>query len=673
MCGIFGVMFDNGSKLTCSLFKKITKQLFLLSESRGKEASGLALLLNDEIKIIKKNVSARDLMMTRDYQKFMNLIHTSPPGKDKTMIEPLVLVGHSRLVTTGTQENHSNNQPLIKNGMAVVHNGIIVNADALWHAIPGLVREEQVDTEIIPALIERYYKKEGSLVTAVRFIFQQIEGTASIAILFSTMDYLLLTSNNGSLYMAHSLKDRLFIFASEKFMLKNLQKRFSQLHKCDLVQVKPNEGFLINISNFEIQQFGLLDAKNTVKELVANQDIKRISDISRNQLKSSVREIFNISVNAALEVLLEDNGNYIARLKRCTKCILPQAFPFIVFNEDGVCNVCKAYRKIEYKGIDALKQLLLPLRKDNNAPDVLVCLSGGRDSTFMLHYLKTKLDMHPVAYTYDWGMVTDLARRNIARVTGKLGIEHILISADINKKRSYIRRNINAWLGHPSLGMIPLFMAGDKQLFYYANILKMRMSIAPVFFGMNLLERTDFKVAFCGFNEREKEKRHYYLSNANKLKILKYYTKEMLKNPAYFNNSLFDSLFAFFSYYIHHHDYHLFYEYCKWDEVLINEILKEEYNWECAEDTSTTWRIGDGTAPFYNYIYYTVAGFSEIDTFRSNQVREGILSRDTALQLALAENKPRFHSLLWYCDTIGIDFATTIKKINSIPKLYRTE
>ena len=60
-----------------------------------------------------------------------------------------------------------------------------------------------------------------------------------------------------------------------------------------------------------------------------------------------------------------------------------------------------------------------------------------------------------------------------------------------------------------------------------------------------------------------------------------------------------------------------------WDEGLIDQTLAREYRWETAADTGTTWRIGDGTAAFYNFIYYTVAGFTENDTFRSNQIREG--------------------------------------------------
>ena len=47
-----------------------------------------------------------------------------------------------------------------------------------------------------------------------------------------------------------------------------------------------------------------------------------------------------------------------------------------------------------------------------------------------------------------------------------------------------------------------------------------------------------------------------------------------------------------------------------------------KYDWETAIDTSATWEIGDGTAGFYNHVYFTVAGFAEHDTFRSNQIRE---------------------------------------------------
>ena len=73
---------------------------------------------------------------------------------------------------------------------------------------------------------------------------------------------------------------------------------------------------------------------------------------------------------------------------------------------------------------------------------------------------------------------------------------------------------------------------------------------------------------------------------------------------------------------------------------------------------------------FYNYIYGNVAGFSEYDTFRSNQIREGMITREEGMQLILEENQPRYASIKWYLDIVGIDYESAIKIINNIPKLY---
>jgi glucosamine--fructose-6-phosphate aminotransferase (isomerizing) len=119
-----------------------------------------------------------------------------------------------------------------------------------------------------------------------------------------------------------------------------------------------------------------------------------------------------------------------------------------------------------------------------------------------------------------------------------------------------------------------------------------------------------------------------------------------------------------------HRDYYHLYDYYRWDEQEIENLVLHEYDWEKAIDTQTTWRIGDGTAPFYNYVYYTAAGFSEYDTFRSNQIREGMMSREEALRLVTKENEPRYSSIKWYTEIVGLDFVSTMKRINEIPKLY---
>ena len=120
---------------------------------------------------------------------------------------------------------------------------------------------------------------------------------------------------------------------------------------------------------------------------------------------------------------------------------MPETYPFIVFDNNGICNYCNQYKKQEFKGEEELLKILDKYRSKNNQPDCLVGLSGGRDSSYGIHLLKEKFKMNPVAYTYDWGLTTDISRVNQSKICGKLGIEHIIRSANISKKRSYVRKH----------------------------------------------------------------------------------------------------------------------------------------------------------------------------------------------------------------------------------------
>ncbi|NVO01747.1 MAG: glucosamine 6-phosphate synthetase, partial [Bacteroidetes bacterium] len=63
-------------------------------------------------------------------------------------------------------------------------------------------------------------------------------------------------------------------------------------------------------------------------------------------------------------------------------------------------------------------------------------------------------------------------------------------------------------------------------------------------------------------------------------------------------------------------------------------------------------------------------GFTEHDTFRSNQIREGQISREEALVLIEDENRPRYQNIRWYLDALGMEFKDVIPIINAIPRLY---
>jgi hypothetical protein len=234
-------------------------------------------------------------------------------------------------------------------------------------------------------------------------------------------------------------------------------------------------------------------------------------------------------------------------LKRCKKCILPETFPYILFDENDICNYCNNYKKNEFLGVDELiKDLKLNYKTSSN---LLVTLSGGRDSCYGLHYISKVLGFKATAYSYDWGLVTDLARRNQARMCQKLGIEHILVSADINKKRENVKKNLIAWLKKPNIGLVPLLIAGDKQYFEFANKVSNEINASNVILCENMLETTHFKTGYLGIKPNFNSEHTFSLTPAKKLQMINFYLSEFLQNPLYINSSLLDSARAFFVYY----------------------------------------------------------------------------------------------------------------------------
>ena len=538
------------------------------------------------------------------------------------------IAGHSRLATNGTNDN----QPVHKSGMVTIHNGIICNTDGLWNGRESS-RELTIDTEIIPVIIEEEKAKGKSLEDIEESLFSQCEGVISAAVLDSKCGDLLLFSNNGSLYTG--VKNDGFYFASESWPL-------TQVGCGNIKQIKGSLRWSLPSSDEEIG-----------KTTIASRE------------RSSLLPQFNF-ISSEEKLLEYDTPN----LKRCSRCVLPETMPFIRFDSESVCNYCHNYTsRNQPKPFKLLEELVAPYRR-NGSPDCIVPFSGGRDSSYGLHLIVKELGMNPITYTYDWGMVTDLGRRNISRMCSALGVENIIIAADIELKRKNIRKNLSAWLKKPHLGMMALLTAGDKHFFRHVETVKEQSGISLNLWGVNPLEVTHFKTGFLGIPPSFEEERVYTNGFIGQFNYHRRRFWQMFANPSYLNTSLFDTLSGEYWRSIRKKsDYFHIFDFWEWDEKKTDETLSE-YKWEFANDTPTSWRIGDATAAFYNYVYYTVAGFTEHDTFRSNQIREGALTREKALELIGVENQPRYESIKWYLDAVDLDFGEVISVVNKTSKLY---
>tara|TARA_B110001450_G_C17661144_1_gene497282 strand:- start:137 stop:1948 length:1812 start_codon:yes stop_codon:yes gene_type:complete len=603
MCGIFGTYSAN--KIDLKLFERLAK----LSERRGKDSSGL-IYYQDE----RYSSSRADF----EIQKLLSL---SKP------LNSQLIMGHSRLITNG----ESDNQPVIRDDILVIHNGIIVNPDEYWKE-SSIDRKFEIDTEVILAIALELINESAPLESLYQRVLDNCKGAFSCAILIPRIGKMILMSNTGSLYLGD--KDNASYFASEEIFLNSLD--------------------INNIS--QLIGFRIIDIPSSLEEIEVTEH-----KVKRENLVPSLSKELSQSKN-----LLYPDLN----LKRCNQCILPETMPFIKFNKVGVCNYCENYiLKNKPKPKSQLEDLL-EAYKPKFGNKVIVPFSGGRDSSYGLALLKNEFGMDPITMTYDWGMVTDLARRNISRMCSILGVENICIADNIQKKRRNIKLNLKAWLKSPDLGMLNILMAGDKHFFRHIQTIREETGISLNIWGMNPLEVTHFKAGFLGFAPDFAMDQVFNTGLSGQVRYQGLRAKAMIKNPRYINRSLWDTLSGeYYRSVKEQTDFYNIFDYWPWDEKDIDRSLSG-FDWELAEDTSTTWRIGDGTAAFYNYVYYLMAGFTEHDTFRSNQIREGALTRDKALELVADENRPRYQNIKWYLDALGMDFDEVISVINNAPRKY---
>jgi hypothetical protein len=606
MCGVYGIFQKKGK-----INQRNVIHLAKTAQARGTDSSGIVFQVNGNIKVKKRDFSS------------ISLIKETPEYKNSSFI-----AGHSRLVTNDVKSN----QPVVRDDLIVIHNGIITNYLEAWKSL-DLTPDTKLDSELIPALFSHLKNKGLNDFNAVQRIFDICEGIISAILLSPKANKIYLISNNGSLYYGY--KEGALIVSSESYPLTQMQ-------------LKPVNQVL-GVSSFDYD----FDHENI-----------EVDDVISKNRYYLLPEFKYIS---SREKLLEFPT---PEVKRCRKCILPETMPYIEFDENGICNYCHNYTPMNApKSFTLLESLIEPYRK-HNSRDCIVPFSGGRDSSYALHLIVKELGMNPIAYTYDWGMITDLGRRNISRMCSKLGVENIIIAANITKKRDNIRKNVSAWLKKPHLGMISLWTAGDKHFFQHCETVKSQTGISLNLWGINPMETTHFKTGFLGIPPSFSNEHVYNHGLRLQLEYQYRRYKEYFKNPSYFNTSIFDTLSGEYWRSIHKKtDYFHIFDYWIWDENIIDSTLNI-YNWEHSNDTSSTWRIGDGSAALYNYVYHTVAGFTENDTFRSNQIREGMITRDQAIQLVSVENRPRYESIQWYLDSIQLEFEEVIKTVNKIPKLY---
>ena len=261
----------------------------------------------------------------------------------------------TRMMTNGKQGISTNNQPVEYGRFSVVHNGIITNPSEITSTYPSLALNTDLDSEIIPALLE-HQASEGSVWTGLSKVLSEAKGQISTLIMSDELNGVIATTNFGSLYSLSCNKSDLWIAASESHFLEKLRSSSKINFGKDAVIKKLVPGAVV-----------FAEGSNNEK-LVASkpEDIASVSP-KINRLSSEIKK-YDYQLNKA------ENRNSIIR---CNKCILPVTVPGLTLDDTGVCNYCNQHQDYSPSGLEALNDYL-DQRFVSGAPRrVLMGLSGG--------------------------------------------------------------------------------------------------------------------------------------------------------------------------------------------------------------------------------------------------------------------------------------------------------
>ncbi|GAA0078208.1 glutamine--fructose-6-phosphate transaminase (isomerizing) [Clostridium sp. CTA-5] len=160
MCGIVGYL--GSGKATSFLINGLSKL-----EYRGYDSAGVAVVNNGDIEV----------------RKFKGRLANLADNIKENPVEGNMGIGHTRWATHGAPSD-ANSHPHLnsKETIAVVQNGIIENYLTLrtWLKGEGYTFKSETDTEVIPNLIDYYYK--GDLFEAVVKTLKRLEGSYALGV-----------------------------------------------------------------------------------------------------------------------------------------------------------------------------------------------------------------------------------------------------------------------------------------------------------------------------------------------------------------------------------------------------------------------------------------------------------------------------------------------------------
>ena len=248
----------------------------------------------------------------------------------------------------------------------------------------------------------------------------------------------------------------------------------------------------------------------------------------------------------------------------CSRGIWDTTVPGITFDENGVSNYAKMLDNLveispEGEVGNSFWENVVDKMKEHGKGqkyDCIVGVSGGTDSSYLMHIAKKEYDLRPLAVNLDNGWSSEIAVQNIKKVTNSLDIDLETYVIDYEEVKAVLRAYMKAglpWIDGPTDNAIKsvLFNIADREGIKF------------------VINGSDFR------SEGKQPSEWTYTDSKQMLYLLKKFEKINLITYPY--QSLFDIINSTLIKKIK--DYRPF-NHIEYEKKPAQEFLKKEYSWE---------------------------------------------------------------------------------------------
>ncbi len=231
MCGIIGIIAKGA--VAPGLIEGLRRL-----EYRGYDSAGIATLVDGRIERRRAEGKLENLARRLDHQP----------------VQGAIGIGHTRWATHGLP-TETNAHPIATDRVAVVHNGIIENFQALRRELEALghVFQTETDTEAVAILTTHFLAQGMSPRDAVANTLARLDGAFALAFLFAGEHDLLIGARRGS-PLAIGYGDGEMFLGSDALALAPLTRRITYLDEGDWAVVTSRAVTIFDAANREVER-----------------------------------------------------------------------------------------------------------------------------------------------------------------------------------------------------------------------------------------------------------------------------------------------------------------------------------------------------------------------------------------------------------------------------------